>query len=673
MSDSEPALRAAPVLRRRPLLIALGIGLVAVFLVLELLLLRSYQDTARTTRNFQGTTDATTAIASLQRETLLLQRRVSRLPKLGGSEAALAGVELQRGLLGRHLLVVEASASARTPLVARMAMIRATLERFDAAFGGKRNTKRVAHELETLDLEVKQVFDEEEHALYAALSQTLHERAKGQRMVIGLSLFVLLFGISLAVAIRRAIRGDFARAYAALATEASQRELLQEQLWHQATHDPLTNLGNRVKFQRDLGEIARDHGGLFAVLYVDLDGFKGVNDTLGHDAGDILLREIAQRLTASVRGGDRIARLGGDEFAVFIDGVTDSRDALDTAERLRQAVSEPLLLRGRTVSVDASVGVALCDGDNHDADELIASADLAMYAAKHAGKGGVRLYDTAMRKDALKRAELETELRSAIENDELELHYQPIVDLSSKGLLGLEALIRWRHPSRGLLAPIEFLPVAEECELIIPIGNWVLEKACRDAVHWPLTTAGRDAPWVSVNVAPAQIEDPSLVDDVTRVLDESGLDPSRLMLEISERTALTAGPHPGAVLNELQELGLRIALDDFGTGYTALSTLRFLAVNVLKLDKSFIDDIATDPDRQRIAAAILELADTLGLETVAEGIEGPEQLAALRELECGMGQGFHFSRPIPPEALDNYLELAAQPAPPVAAGSTQIA
>jgi diguanylate cyclase (GGDEF)-like protein len=459
------------------------------------------------------------------------------------------------------------------------------------------------------------------------------------------------------------VRGDFARAYAALAAEAHEREQLQEQLRHQATHDPLTDLGNRVQFARDLVEAtALDRSELFAVLYVDLDGFKSVNDTLGHEAGDALLCEVALRLKASVRPSDRVARLGGDEFAVLIDGVADAGRALEAAERLRESVSAPWRLGGRTIRVGACIGVAVSDGSVDDADELIASADLAMYAAKHADKDGVRLFDTAMRAGARQRVELETDLRSAIERDELELHYQPIVDLSSEALLGLEALIRWQHPTRGMLAPIEFLPIAEECGLIMPIGRWVLERACRDAAQWP-RPGGRDALWVSVNIAPAQMEDPGLIDDVTRTLGESGLDPSRLMLEISERTALTGGRHPGAVLSELRELGVRIALDDFGTGCTALSALRFLAVHVLKLDKSYIDEIATNPDRRRIVAAILELADTVGLETVAEGIEEPDQAAALKDLRCSMGQGFHYSKAIPPEAIGEFLYEATRPTP----------
>ncbi|HEX8075594.1 MAG TPA: EAL domain-containing protein [Thermoleophilaceae bacterium] len=672
-----------PVVRRRPLLVGLGFVLVAVFLVLELLLLGTYRDTERTTRDFQETTDTTTALANIQRETLLFDQEASGLLS-GAGKDALDEVELRRGLVERQLDVVTGAAHKRPKLRSRVNGIRATLAQLDRDIGingrrprasADRRHASIHDSLGVLGHQVKETFDDEEHALYLALSGTLDERAQGQRMVVGLSAFALLLALTLAVAIQRAVRGDFARAYAALAAEASERELLQEQLVHQATHDPLTGLGNRVQFENELEQApapGAGDGGL-AVLYVDLDGFKGVNDGLGHDAGDALLREVARRLGSSIRSGDRIARLGGDEFAVFLAGGSNVSDAVQSAERLRAAVSAPWQINGRTIRVGASVGIAFCDLDARDPVSLIASADLAMYAAKHAGKGAVRVYDAAMRDRALARTEIETELRSAIEEDELELHYQPIVDLHTEALLGLEALIRWRHPQRGMLAPAEFLPMAEESGLIVPIGRWVLQRACRDARAWPRLNGKQ--PWVSVNIAPAQIEDPSLIDDVSRALADSGLDPGHLLLEISERTALAGGRNPGAVLAELHRTGVRIALDDFGTGYTALSSLRFLTIQVLKLDKSFIDEVATDPDRERIAAAILDLANTLGLETVAEGIEQAAQATVLEDLHCGMGQGFHFSKPIPSERVDAFIAAAsraagrAAPGAPAAAGA----
>ena len=660
--------RRASAVRRRRLLVALGVSILALFLVVELLLFRSYQETERTTRDFSTTTDATTAIANIQRETLLLDRDAALLAAGRGGRQTRDDLELRRGLVGRQLDVLNGAASRGRELPSRVRAIHSTLSRLDRALraGASRDrgasggvSREVSEALVVLERQVKEVFDEQEHALYAALTQTLHDRANGQRFVVGLSALTLLLELVLAAAIWRAVRRDFSRAYAALAAEAAERETLQEQLWHQATHDPLTGLGNRVQFQRELAETRSARTGRVAILYLDLDGFKNVNDTLGHDAGDELLCEVARRIAACVRANDRFARLGGDEFAVLLRGIRSDDDAIGVAESLRAAVSAPCHLEGREVRVGACVGVALTDARACEAEELIASADLAMYAAKRAGKGAVRLYDEAMRADALARAELEVELRAAIDRDELELHYQPIVDLAGEALVGLEALVRWRHPERGLIAPGEFLPTAEQAGLIAPIDRWVLHQACRDAEGWQALTPDRRAPWVSVNIGPEHVEDASLIEDVSGALGDSGLEPERLLLEISERARLTTGRQtPGARLARLHELGVRMAVDDFGTGQTSLSSLRFLPISILKLDKSLVDEIATDGERERIAAAMLDVADTLGLETIAEGIEDPEQLAGLAGLGCEMGQGFHFSRPVPPHLVSGLLEWA---------------
>jgi diguanylate cyclase (GGDEF)-like protein len=427
--------------RRRRLLAALGTSLLVLFLVIEILLLRSYQQTERTTRDFSDTTGTTTAIANLQREALLIEQQIARLPAGRGRSDALAAVELRRGLLARQLDVVSGAASRRPALGRRIGDIKSTLSRFDRAFSalarrGTREDERsqrseLERSLRLLGQQVKETFNEEEHALYAALTHTLHDRANDQRLVVGLSALALLLGCVLAAAIWRAVRGDFARAYAALAAEAAEREVLQEQLRHQATHDSLTGLPNRVKFQSDLESTRPGSPDRLAVLYVDLDGFKGVNDSLGHDVGDELLREVARRLRESIRPGDRVARLGGDEFVVLLEGVRDPAIALDTAERLRTAVSAHWRVHGRTVRVGASVGVALGDADINHADELVARADLAMYAAKRGGKGDVRLYDPAVQADGVARAQLETGLRGAIERGELGRPYQPIIDLPS--------------------------------------------------------------------------------------------------------------------------------------------------------------------------------------------------------------------------------------------------
>ena len=640
----------------------LGVVLLIVFVGLELLLLRSYHETESTTREFKATTDATTALANVQREALLLDRTIVLLTPGRRTTKTLADAKLRRDLLQRQLDVLASAGADRAPLQWRIRRIRLALAHFDGALAS-RQRGRMLRALDTLDVEVKQTFDDEEHLLYDALGETLHERSGSQRLAVLLSLLALIMAVVLAAVIWRAVRGSFARAYDALATEAAEREELQEKLWHQATHDSLTGLPNRMMFQRDLEEARGVADKPAAVLYMDLDGFKSVNDTLGHEAGDGLLQAVAGRIAQGVRPDDRVARLGGDEFAVLLPEVAGEAEALETAERLRAAVTAPWSLGGRTIRVGASAGVALCADGLYDPDELIANADLAMYAAKHAGKGSVRLYDETMREAAQGRAQLETELRGALDGGELEVHYQPVVDLATEELLGLEALIRWRHPERGLLQPDEFLPLAEQVGLIVPIGRWVLQQACGDATSWLQDRPDLRAPWVSVNVAPTQIEDPGLSDDVRRALRASGLDPGRLVLEISERTALAGGAHPGSLLAELHEIGIRVALDDFGTGHTSLSSLRFLAVNILKLDKSFIDEVDKDEKRERLVAVVLELAATLGLETVAEGIERPDQLEVLRGLDCGMGQGFLFSRAVPADQVPLLLPSDASIVP----------
>jgi diguanylate cyclase (GGDEF)-like protein len=423
-------------------------------------------------------------------------------------------------------------------------------------------------------------------------------------------------------------------------------------------HDPLTRLANRLKFQHDLEVSLREQPARTAVLYVDLDGFKAVNDAFGHDAGDELLCEVARALARCIRPGDELARLGGDEFAVLLNDVGDRSEVAAVGERLLTEVGATARPAGRASPLGASVGAALGGPGLEDAQELIAAADMAMYAAKQDGEGAVRFYESAMQEEAAVRAQLERDLGFALTRGEFELHYQPIVELATERLTGIEALIRWRHPERGLLGPFDFLQIAEDSGQMVAIGRWVLREACREAASWPPAVDGR-LPWVSVNLAPDEVVAPGLAEHVAATLRESGLDPGRLVLEISEHTTLDAARRISATLADLRELGVRIALDDFGTGSTSLSTLRFLSIEIVKLDKSFIDGISSDPEAHRLAGAVLDLAHALGLETVAEGIEQADQIGHLTEMRCTLGQGYHISKPVPAPQLGVLLRAGA--------------
>jgi diguanylate cyclase (GGDEF)-like protein/PAS domain S-box-containing protein len=454
-------------------------------------------------------------------------------------------------------------------------------------------------------------------------------------------------------------------------TDITALKQTEEDLAQQALHDPLTGLANRALLMDHLGvalERARRRSFAPAVLFLDLDRFKVVNDSLGHRAGDELLTGVADRLVALLRGGDVVARLGGDEFVILLEEVRDAEDAAEVAHRILRAVRDPFPLDGEEVFVTASIGIAVADPSSTP-DDLLRDADAAMYRAKALGRDRVELFDAALREEATARLQLETSLRRALESGELAVFYQPEVDLLTGEVVGAEALVRWRHPTSGLLEATSFIELAEETGLILDIGAWVLGEACRQAAAWRTVQATR-LPMVRVNLSARQILQPDLLAMVVAALETSGLPASALCLEITE-TALMADAAAGLdVLSSLRALGVQLAIDDFGTGYSSLARLKRFPVDVLKIDRSFVDGLGTDPDDTAIVTAIVGLADALGLTVTAEGVETVEQRDELVRLGCLRAQGFLFARPLSPEALSERLARYREGVTPDPAPST---
>jgi diguanylate cyclase (GGDEF)-like protein/PAS domain S-box-containing protein len=430
--------------------------------------------------------------------------------------------------------------------------------------------------------------------------------------------------------------------------DVSERRTLQSRLAHQAFHDELTRLANRALFLNRVGHtVARVPRGkhLSAVLFLDLDDFKKVNDSLGHAIGDELLVSAASRLTTCVRPGDTIARLGGDEFAILLEDVEAMSDVVVIAERISSAISAPFHLGGRDVFVGVSIGIAsLQMGDSPD--DVLRNADLAMYFAKSRRKGHFAVYEPSMHNEMMENLELEVDMRAAVERNEFELEYQAIVNLVSGEVYGAEALLRWNHAKRGSIPPSRFVPLAEETGLIIPLGRWVLREACQRARDWRAIHTGRRPPQITVNLSARHFQDPALIDDVQQALNDSGLEPWALTLEITESVLMNRSEATMARLRALKALGLNLAIDDFGTGYSSLGYLQQFPIDVLKIDRSFVEAVGIHEVDPVLARAIIALGRTMQIETIAEGIERPEQHEGLRKLGCSLGQGFYFARPM---------------------------
>ena len=445
-----------------------------------------------------------------------------------------------------------------------------------------------------------------------------------------------------------------------VARDITERKAMEEQLQYQAFHDPLTGLPNRTLFlDRLRNTLSRSEGrssSVVAVLFLDLDNFKYVNDFLGHGAGDQLLTAVARRLEGCVRPADTVARLGGDEFAILLREVEDADEAASVAKRVVEVLKEPFDLAGYEMFTGISVGVVLGGTSPELPEDLLRKADLALYKAKNGGKARYALFDLETEQRSAQRLELENGLRRAVEREELIVHYQPVVSLRTGQTVGFEALARWEHPERGLLMPDEFIPLAEETGLIVPIGQEVLREACQRACEWQERHLSNVPLTITVNLSAIQLRHPELVGDVGAVLQETGLEPERLMFEVTESALVKDDEHRTDPLRELRKLGVRFAIDDFGTGYSSLSYLRRLTTGLLKLDSSFMEGIGSgNREEEVVISGVIRIAHGLGLGVCAEGVETHEQASRLRKLGCDMAQGYYFSKPLPFRLIEAFL------------------
>ncbi|CAN5223417.1 hypothetical protein BH10PSE7_BH10PSE7_05090 [soil metagenome] len=439
--------------------------------------------------------------------------------------------------------------------------------------------------------------------------------------------------------------------------DVSAARAMVREIAHSAEHDFLTGLPNRMLLNDRVSQAiasAPRHNKKVAVLFLDLDGFKHINDSLGHPTGDRLLQSIATRLVNSVRASDTVSRQGGDEFVVLLTEVEHAEDAAITAKRILQAVAQPHLIDQHDLHVTTSIGVSVYPDDGLDAEALIKNADTAMYQAKNNGRQSFRFFKTAMNLRAVERQSIEEGLRRALERQEFALHYQPKIDLRTGVISGAEALIRWTHPTRGLVSPAQFIAIAEDCGLILPIGAWVLREACTQAKAW--VDAGFPMTKIAVNVSAMEFRNEDYLSDVSEILEETGFDPGSLELELTESVLMRRAESTAALLQALREKGIKVAIDDFGTGYSSLSYLRKFPVDALKIDQSFIRQISTAGDDTTLVVAMIGIARSLKLRVIAEGVETLEEFMFLRAHQCDEAQGYYFGRPVPAEQFAKLLE-----------------
>ena len=440
--------------------------------------------------------------------------------------------------------------------------------------------------------------------------------------------------------------------------DVSAARAMSVQMTHSAQHDVVTNLPNRLLLNDRISQsisLARRQRKHIAVIFLDLDRFKYINDSLGHATGDQLLQSVAKRLLAGVRGSDTVSRQGGDEFVILLSEITYPEDAATSTRKILLSLSAPHSIVGQDLHIDGSIGISIYPEDGEDAETLIKSADTAMYHAKENGRNNFQFFKAEMNLKAVERQSLESGLRRALEREEFLLHYQPKVNLETGDITGVEALIRWRQPDRGLVPPSQFVPIAEDCGLILHIGRWVLREACRQARAWQ--DAGLPTVPVAVNVSAVEFRDKGFVEGVRAILSETGLEARYLDLELTEGVLMEDGESTAAVLRTLKMMGVHLAVDDFGTGYSSLSYLRQFPIDVLKIDKSFVHQISGDPNDSAIVSAVIDMGKNLKQRVVAEGIETQEQLAFLQARHCAEGQGYLFSRPLAAAQFAHIVQL----------------
>ena len=451
-----------------------------------------------------------------------------------------------------------------------------------------------------------------------------------------------------------------------LRQEINERQRVQQQLVYDALHDSLTGLPNRTllvqRIEFTIAHAKRNPGYQYALLFIDLDRFKVINDSLGHLIGDRLLIAVSKLLSECVRENDLVARLGGDEFVILLDGIKNLQDATTIGDRIQQKLRLPFKLRGQSIFTSASIGIVFSSIEYDNANELMRNADIAMYRAKDDGKARYTIFDQKMYDETLKLVELENNLRLALARKQLALHYQPIVSLDNNCLAGFEALIRWQHPNKGFISPVEFVPIAEDTGLIVDIGEWLMREACQQLQRWQQQFA--HIPQISslkmsINLASQQLHDLRFIEKLDRILLETGLSGNSLRLEITESVLIEPGGSIQSTLRQIRERNIKVSIDDFGTGYSSLSYLRRFPIDNLKIDRSFIEQMNFNSENFEIVRLIITLAKTLGMDTISEGVETLQQLNQLKALGCEFGQGYFFSRPLSPQAVE--LMLAKKP------------